>query len=113
MGFQPSVDRKGIQPIGSSGVINPTFFTNLFRVGFKSHTVLLIARHVAQGEALDRDRSAPIEWTRGPRITHQARALLNRVITATIECNVAEGGALIGRSAENPRVDRVDADHRS
>ena len=89
MGFQPSVDRKGIQPIRSSGVINPTFFFNLFRVGLKSHTVLLIAGHVAQGEALDRDRSVPIEWTRGPRITDQARALLNRVITATIECDVA------------------------
>ena len=37
----------------------------------------------------------------------------NRVITATIECDVADGGALIGRSAENPRVDRVDVDHRS
>ena len=33
MGFQPSVDRKGIQPIRSSGLINLTFFTNLFRVG--------------------------------------------------------------------------------
>ena len=58
-------------------------------MGLKSHTVLLIAGHVAQGEALDRDRSAPIEWTRGPRIIDQARALLNQVITATIECDVA------------------------
>ena len=88
MGFQRSVDRKGIQPIRSAGVINLTFFLNLFRVGLKSHTVLLIAGHVAQGEALDRNRSASIEWTRGPRITDQARALLNRVITATIECDV-------------------------
>ena len=64
-------------------------FTNLFHVGLKSHTILLIAGHVAQGEALDRDQSAPIEWTRGPRITDQARALLNQVITATIECDVA------------------------
>ena len=39
MGIQPSVYRKGIQPIRSSGVINPTFFFNLFRVGLKSHTV--------------------------------------------------------------------------
>ena len=43
MGFQPFVDRKGIQPIRPSGLINSTFFTNLFRVGLKSHTVLLIA----------------------------------------------------------------------
>ena len=56
MGFQPSVDQKGIQPIRSSGVINPNFFTNLFRVGLKSYTVLLIAGHMAQGEALDRRR---------------------------------------------------------
>ena len=27
-----------------------------------------------------------IAWTRGPPIVDQARALLNRVITATIEC---------------------------
>ena len=58
-------------------------------MGLKSHTVLLIAGHVAQGEALDRDQSAPIEWTCGPRITDQARALLNRALTATIECDVA------------------------
>ena len=53
-GIQPSVDWKGIQPISSSGLINPTCFFNLFRVGLKSHRVLLIAGHVAQGEALDR-----------------------------------------------------------
>ena len=78
-----------------SGVIKPTGFTNLFRVGLKSHIALLIAGHVAQGEALDRDWSAPIEWTRGPRITDQAHALLNRVITATIECDVAASHTLI------------------
>ena len=33
MGLQPSVDRKGIQPIKPSGLINPTGFTNIFRVG--------------------------------------------------------------------------------
>ena len=54
MGIQPSVYWKGIQPINSSSLINPTFFFNVFRVGLKSHTVLLIAGHVAQGEALDR-----------------------------------------------------------
>ena len=43
MGIQPSVDRKGIQPISSSGLINPTVVFNIFRVGLKSHTVVLIA----------------------------------------------------------------------
>ena len=33
MGFQPSIDRKGIQPIRSSGVINPMISFLLFRVG--------------------------------------------------------------------------------
>ena len=47
MGIQPSVYRKGIQPIRSSGLINPTFFLNLFRVGLKSHTVYLNASDVA------------------------------------------------------------------
>ena len=47
MGIQPSVYRKGIQPINSSALINPTCFFNVFRVGLKSHIVLLIAGHVA------------------------------------------------------------------
>ena len=33
MGIQPSVYRKGIQPTNPSGLINPTCFTNVFRVG--------------------------------------------------------------------------------
>ena len=75
-GFQLSVDRKGIQTLNPSGLKNRTGFTNFSRVGLRSHTVLLIAGHVAQGERLDRDRSAPIQWTRSPQITDQARALL-------------------------------------
>ena len=39
--------------------------------------------------------------------------LLKQVITTTISGNVADGGASIGRSAGDPRIDRVDADHRS
>ena len=38
-GFQLSVDRKGIQPLNPSGIINPTDRTNFFRVGLKSHVV--------------------------------------------------------------------------
>ena len=37
----------------------------------------------------------------------------NLVITAQISGDVADGGASIGWSAGDPRVDRVDADHRS
>ena len=47
MGIQPSVYRKGIQPINPSGLINPTVFTNLFRVGLKSHTVSFVSGDVA------------------------------------------------------------------
>ena len=32
-GFQPSVYRKGIHLTNPSGLINPTGFTNIFRVG--------------------------------------------------------------------------------
>ena len=75
MGFQPSVDWKGIQPIRSSGVINPTFFTNLFRVGLKSHTILLIAGRVAKREALDRVNA-------GPPINQSCTCLKGIIITA-------------------------------
>ena len=76
MGIQPSVYGKGIQPIRSSGLINPTFFFNLFRVGLKSHTVISISGYVADGGALDQNRDedrASMQWTRGPpdlRSTH-------------------------------------------
>ena len=39
-GFYPPVYREGIRPLNPSGLINPTEFSNLFRVGLKSHTVL-------------------------------------------------------------------------
>ena len=82
-------------------------------MGLKSHTFVLIAGHVASFRALDRDRSVPIEWTRGPRIKIKTTCLLKQVITATISGDVADGGASIVRSAGDPRVDRVDTDHRS
>ena len=66
-GFQLSVDRKGIQTIRSSGVINPIVLLNFFPCGTKSHTVIFISS------------------------------------------DVADGGASIVRSAENPCVDRVNA----
>ena len=68
---------------------------------------------MASFRALDRDRSAPIEWMRGPRIKIKTTCLLKQDIKATISGDVADGGASIRRSAGDPRVDRVDADHRS
>ena len=41
MGFQPSIVWKGIQPIRSSGVINPTIPFLLFRVGL-IHTAFIM-----------------------------------------------------------------------
>ena len=41
MGIQPSVVRKGIQPIKPSGLINPMGFTNIFRVGLSPTQFLL------------------------------------------------------------------------
>ena len=75
-GFQLSVARKGIQPLNPSGILNPTDRNNFFRVGLKSHTVFSTAGHVERGEALDRNRSAPIKWTRGPRINIKTTCLI-------------------------------------
>ena len=85
MGIQPSVDWKGIQLRRSLGLINPTFFNNLFRVGLKSHTVLLIARHMAQEEALDRRRIGNPRVDRvnaGPPINQSCMCLKAVIITA-------------------------------
>ena len=38
-GIQPPVYQEGIQPLTPSGLINPTYSTNVFRVGLKSHTL--------------------------------------------------------------------------
>ena len=74
-GFQLFVDRKGIQSLNPSGLINPTGFNNFSRVGL-IHAVSLNASDVASFRALDRDRSAPIKWTRGPRIKIKTTCLL-------------------------------------
>ena len=49
---QPSVVRKGIQPIRSSGLINPTILFFYFRVGL-IHTAFIAASDVAKAEASD------------------------------------------------------------
>ena len=61
---------EGSYPYRSSGLINPH---SIFSVGL-THT-LFNMQNVARGGASDRDRSAPIKWTRGPEI-NQARALI-------------------------------------
>ena len=45
--LQLSVYRKGIHLTNPSGVINPTGFTNIFRVGLKSHTISFVSGDVA------------------------------------------------------------------
>ena len=52
---KPSVDRKGIQPIRSSGLINPKIPFLLFRVGL-IHTAFIVASDVAKAEASDSNR---------------------------------------------------------
>ena len=52
-GIQPSVNRRVFKPLNPSRVINPTGFTNLFRVGLKSHIVFKHAGDVAKGYASD------------------------------------------------------------
>ena len=49
---QPSVDRKGIRPIRSPGLINPTIPLLLFRVGL-IHTAFIAAGNVGKAEASD------------------------------------------------------------
>ena len=71
---------------------------------------------MAQGEALDRRRIGNPRVDRvnaGPPIHQSGTCLKGAIITAQILGDVADGGASIGRSTENPRVDRVDVDHRS
>ena len=47
MGIQPSIYRKGIQPLKMSPFINPFSLYNFFHVGLKSHTVYFKCRNVA------------------------------------------------------------------
>ena len=82
---QPSVYRKGIQPFESTFLLNPGIAFNFSRVGLKSHAVYLNAGDMAKIGALDRDRSAPIKWTRGPPDLIKRTWLNSGVITATIE----------------------------
>ena len=67
MGFQPSVDRKGIQPIKPSGPINPTGFTNIFRVGLSPTQLYLFQATWLMEERRSggaQEIHASIAWTR-------------------------------------------------
>ena len=88
MGIQPSVYRKGIQPIRSSGVINPTFFFNLFRVRLKSHTIYFNAGGGVNRRVGSRSERADRVDTRSTN-HRSSMCLLNQVITAMIDCDVA------------------------
>ena len=66
-------------PLETVGSYKPDGFRNNFRVGLISTLFLPISGDVARGGASDRDRSAPIEWTRGPRIKSRPRAFLNKL----------------------------------
>ena len=54
-------------------------------MGLSSTEFILDAGEVARIEALDGDRSAPIEWTRGPLDPINAHALNKVVITVVIQ----------------------------
>ena len=60
-------------------------FFNFSRVGLSPTQFILDAGDVARIEALDCDRSAPIECTRGPPDLINARALIKSIITVPIQ----------------------------
>ena len=67
MGLQPSLDGKGYLPIRSSGLINPTIFFFIFRVGL-IHTLYLPFRWRGAtrsvGSAAHRKIHTSIVWMR-------------------------------------------------
>ena len=65
-------------------LINTIFSLNFLRVGLSSTEFILDAGDVIRIEGLDRDRSTPIECTRGPPNPIKARALNKGVITFLI-----------------------------
>ena len=65
-------------------LINTIFSLNFLRVGLSSTEFILDVGDVAIIEALDCDRSAPIECTCGPPDLINAHALIKSVITGMI-----------------------------
>ena len=85
-GIQPPVYQQGIQPIRSSGLINPTISFLLFRVGL-IHTAFIMQVTWHDEERRIKwtiDRHASIEWTRGPRIKIKTTCFLKRIITVRL-----------------------------
>ena len=64
--------------------INPPPSFNFLHVGLSSTKFIFYASDVAKSEALDHDRSAPIECTRGPPHPDHARGYLKGVIMTVI-----------------------------
>ena len=107
-GFQLFIDRKGIQPLNPSGIINSTDLTNFFRVGLKSHTVFYNAGDVARRGSMDHDRRTPIGWTRGPPnvITHVS---FKESYNGRIERDVAASHASIAWTRGAPEINQTRA----
>ena len=71
-------------PFNPSHNINPPPSFNFLRVGPSSTEFIFYLGDVAKSEALDHNRSAPIECTRGPPHPDHARGYLKGVITVVI-----------------------------
>ena len=107
MGFQPSVDRKGIQPIRLLGVINRTISFLLFRVGLihTAFTMQVTWRDGSNGRSIDAHWShAP--WTTDGSIKH---VLFKTNYNGEIICNVAASYAPIEWRHGAPEINQARA----
>ena len=57
----------------------PDIFLSISPCGTNLHTTLSNMQDVARGGASDRDRSAPIKWTCGPRIQIKTTCVINKL----------------------------------
>ena len=71
-------------PFNTSHNIHPRPSFNFIRVALSSTEFIFYAGDVAKSEALDHNRSATIECTRGPPHLDHARGYLKGVITVVI-----------------------------
>ena len=78
------LSEENYYPFIPSHNINPPPSFNLLRVGLSSTEFIFYAGDVAKSEALDLNRSASIECTRGPPHPDHARGYLKGVITTVI-----------------------------
>ena len=61
------------------GYYIPDILLSISLCGTNLHTTLFNMQDVARGGASDRDRSAPIKWTRGPRIQIKTTCVINKL----------------------------------